>query len=259
VSDYRRRRLQPEEPRGGGGGLPIFPLIVLVVFAGLLLGGVLAKFFGSGGAPAPSPQPTFTPLPTEANTPTFAPARVAAASPSPMPSPSLTPYATPTPRATATPVATATASATPTNRPTPTAAPSANETETPTAAQTATPAAKPTREVTPRPTPVSTPSPALITGPATADHAVAIVRSYLNALANGESSFATGYLQSGLPTEDFMKGGRVTNVQATPNADGSFFVTAQMTAPGGVYTENFRVVNGPQGLQITDHTPSVSH
>ncbi len=56
-----------------------------------------------------------------------------------------------------------------------------------------------------------------------------------------------------------MKGGKVTNVQATANGDGSFFVTTQMTAPGGVYTENFRVENGPQGLQITDHTPSVSH
>jgi hypothetical protein len=99
----------------------------------------------------------------------------------------------------------------------------------------------------------------LITGAATADHAAAIVRSYLTALANGESSFATGYLRSGLPSEDFMKGGRVTNVQATPNGDGSFFVTAEMTAAGGVYTENFRVVNGPQGLQITDHTPSASH
>lgn len=56
-----------------------------------------------------------------------------------------------------------------------------------------------------------------------------------------------------------MKGGRVTSVQATPNGDGSFFVTAAMQTPGGAYTENFRVENGPQGLQITDHTPSVSH
>ncbi len=56
-----------------------------------------------------------------------------------------------------------------------------------------------------------------------------------------------------------MKGGKVTNVQATANGDGSFFVTAQMNAPAGVYTENFRVVNGPEGLQITDHTPSASH
>lgn len=56
-----------------------------------------------------------------------------------------------------------------------------------------------------------------------------------------------------------MKGGHVTNVQATDNGDGSFFVTAEMTANGGVYTENFRVVNGPEGLQITDHTPSASH
>lgn len=56
-----------------------------------------------------------------------------------------------------------------------------------------------------------------------------------------------------------MKGGRVTSVQATANGDGSFFVSAAMSAPGGSYTENFRVVSGAQGLQITDHTPSVSH
>jgi hypothetical protein len=260
VSDYRRRRLQPDDDNKGGGGLPIFPLIVLVIFAGLLLGGVLAKFLGGGGrVSAPSPAPTFTPLPTEAAAATPGATRVAEASPSPLPSPSATPRPTPTPRATASAGAIATASV----KPTPTSTPAATATASPTLAPTATPVPTPkptvkvTREVTPQPTP--TPSPALITGAATSDHAAAIVRSYLTALANGESSFATGYLRTGLPTEDFMKGGKVTNVQATANDDGSFFVTAEMTAQGGVYTENFRVVNGPQGLQITDHTPSVSH
>ena len=66
-------------------------------------------------------------------------------------------------------------------------------------------------------------------------------------------------MRQGLPTEDFMKGGKVLNVQATPNGDGSFFVTAAMQAAGGSYTENFRVENGPNGLQITQHSPSVTH
>jgi hypothetical protein len=256
--------LQPDEPKsGGGGGLPIFPLIVLVVFAGLLLGGILAKFMGNRGVQVPTPAPSFTPLPTEAAT--REPQAVAQV---PSPSPKTTPTAKPTPEPSPSATASASASAKPSATPTAATTESASASPAPTATPKA--VAKTTATplvVTPAPTPKPTvhpatpspsPSPALITGAATSDHAAAIVRSYLNAMANGESSFATGYLRRGLPTEDFMKGGHVTSVQATANGDGSFFVTAQMVAPAGNYTENFRLENGPNGLQITDHTPSAS-
>lgn len=266
MSEYRRRRIEPDEPKGGGG-LPIFPLIVLVIFAGLLLGGGLAKFLGRGGGPSvPTPVPTVTPLPTESATPSLAP------TPSPTPHATHSPKPTAKPSPSATPAATATPSPTPSPAASPTVKPSPKPSTEPTEL-IITPAPKPTKKPvthaqkpppappTPAPTlaPTPSPTPALITGAPTADHAAAIVRSYLTALANGHSSFATGYLRSGLPSEDFMKGGRVTNVQATANGDGSFFVTAAMETPAGSFTENFRVENGPNGLQITQHSPSVTH
>jgi hypothetical protein len=108
------------------------------------------------------------------------------------------------------------------------------------------------------PTPTDTPTPALITGEATADHAASIVRSYLNALANGEESFATGYLRSGLPNESFVtKGARIQNVLATQTGNGAFNVTALIVSAGGTYNETFTLQTGPNGLQIVDHTPSV--
>ncbi len=55
-----------------------------------------------------------------------------------------------------------------------------------------------------------------------------------------------------------MSGGRVTDVSASRNDDGSFSAVAVMVTPGGNYTETFRLVNTPNGLQITDHTP-VAH
>src|SRR5579863_9608889 len=56
----RRRRLD-DEP---SGGLPLFPLILVVVLAGLLLGGVLAHFFGgSNGASSPGKSVAVAPQP----------------------------------------------------------------------------------------------------------------------------------------------------------------------------------------------------
>ena len=42
MSEHRRRRLEEES----GGGLPLFPLVLVVILAGLLMGGLLAHFLG---------------------------------------------------------------------------------------------------------------------------------------------------------------------------------------------------------------------
>ena len=82
------------------------------------------------------------------------------------------------------------------------------------------------------------------------------MRSYLNALANGQDSFATGYLKEGLPTETFVtKGSKITNIQATQTGQGAYNVTALIESTAGTYNESFTVQAGPQGMQITDHVP----
>lgn len=79
----------------------------------------------------------------------------------------------------------------------------------------------------------------------------------MSALANGEESFATGYLRSGLPNESFVtKGSRIENVQATQTGNGAFNVTAIIVSSGGTYNESFTLQTGPNGLQIVDHTPT---
>ncbi|MDE2481894.1 MAG: hypothetical protein KGN02_06860 [bacterium] len=247
----RRRRLDPEEPKGG---LPIFPLIIVVVLAGFLLGGLLSRLHKSPATPvAEATAPTITPIPQA--TATLAPR----ATPLPAVSASASPSATPSPHARAS--ASATASSTPSAAPT--ASASVAPTSTPTAAPTVifiTPAPKATKRATPVPTPsptpkpTATPTPVQITGAASADHAAAIVSSYLAALARGQQSLATGYLMRGLPNESFMSAAaRVSGVQSTKNADGSFKVTADIATPTGEYFETFKVEPGPQGLQISDH------
>ena len=251
MDDYRRRRRldSPQEPKGG---IPIVPLIVLVIFAGLLLGGGLAKFFGRGGGAQPTSAPTFTPLPSAELT----------ASPSPTPSHKASPSPSMTPSSSPSPSASAHATPTASPKPSPTATPTASPTPkgviiiTPTPKATTKPSERPATPK-PAPTPTETPTPALITGAVSADHAAGIVRSYLSALANGEESFSTGYLRSGLPNESFItKGSRIENVQATQTGNGSFNVTALIVSAAGTYNETFTLRNGPNGLQIVDHTPT---
>jgi len=82
------------------------------------------------------------------------------------------------------------------------------------------------------------------------------VRSYIGALANGDSATATGYLASGIPTESFINPNvnvQVTNMQTARNGDGSFTVTAQIQTAKGSYLETFTLRSGPYGMQITDH------
>jgi hypothetical protein len=179
LSDYpRRRRLEPEPPKRGG--IPIIPLMVLVILGGLLLGGLLTKFFGTGGAQAPTPAPTFTPLPGVSATfaPTFSPVPPPTPSPHTSPSRSHAPTATPLPSATllpgTTPAATAKAVVV-ASHPTPHSTP-AIVILTPTPIPARAPTLPPATATPPPVVAAPTSTPVLITGSNSAEHASAIGR-----------------------------------------------------------------------------------
>ena len=254
MDDYTRprRRIEPgKPPRRGGGGIPILPLVLVVVFAGLLLGGLLAKFMGSR-SPLPeaaSPAPSITPIAAAAPTPTLAPTATIPPSSEPSPSASpttaATPTATPKPKAEPkpSPTQTAVAVATPTVRPsviflTPAPLPSATKSGEAKTAEL--------------PAPTETPAPIAPGGGS--DRATSVVHSYIAALARGDDSSATSYLMTGLPSEKFIgPGAKITSINTTKNDDGSYKVTADIQTQSGEYFETFKVENGPNGMQISDH------
>jgi hypothetical protein len=246
VEEYpRRRRLTPQEPKSGGG-IPIFPLIILVVFAGLLLGGLLAKVFGGGFGGGGSPTPP---------TATFAPRATPHREASPTPSSSTPPSASPS--------SSALASAQPSASASPSASPSATPTPRPSviyitpAPKPSVPAGATTAGPTPTQEPTQEPTQVLITGAATPDHAAAIVRAYLGAVSRGDESTAAGYLAHGLPNESFLtSAAKITDVETSRAGANGFTVTASITTPSGGYYETFTLQTGPYGMQITDHTIS---
>jgi hypothetical protein len=263
VSDApRRRRSEEDNGGGGGGGLPLFPLVLVVVFAGLLLGGVLARFFGGAkSAPAqatPPPQVEFTIAPAPSTTPL----RIAKASPA------------------ASPLvhASARASARPTIEPSPTLSPSASPAASPSGSAEPKPSAKPRASETPRVVIVTPPPHTATSGPAgvtsapatpaavaaantpapnfgasSSDQAATVVRSYLGALARGDRATATTYLAHGLPSENFMDAGaRILSVRSEP-AGNQYKVSADVQTSSGEYYVTFTLAQGTGGLQITDH------
>jgi hypothetical protein len=257
LSDYpRRRRLEPEPPKRGG--IPIIPLMILVVLCGLALGGLLTKFLGTGGAKAPTSAPSFTPLPEA--TATFTSAESLAPSPSPTSSrnpakASPSALASESPKASASP----NAAVSPVEKPkpqatrvvivlTPTPPPTHTATNVPATNATAT---APPVVAAPTATPV------LIVGANTSEHAASIVNAYVGALARGDSSTAAGYLASGLPTETFINPNvtvSVSDLRTSRNSDGSYTVTAQITTSKGTYFGTFVLRMGPYGMQITEHS-----
>lgn len=274
MSDYpRRRRLEPEPPKRGG--LPIVPLVVLIVLGGLFLGGLLTKFFGPSAVQVPTPRPSFTPLPQA--TATFAPrftptpeARHRAEPKKPRPRS--------TPKAIASPHVRASISPVPTPSPVPPSSPSpvtpspfathayraahvphAASVAARSAVTAAPPPPPPVIIVTPTPAATAsvTATPVLITGANSGEHAAAIVRAYIAALARGDSATAAGYLASGLPSESFVNPDvsvKITNVQTSRNEDGSYGVTAQIVTSRGTYLESFTLKMGTYGMQIIDHS-----
>jgi len=248
--------------------------MVLVILGGLLLGGLLTKFFGTGGASAPSPNPTFTPLP--GSTATYAPSAAPTPASTPTGRPSVKPAraaerrASPPPSASASPTASASPSARPSRKPKPKlrtlAHPSPSHlapvivlTPTPAAtvsAPTPTPPPPPPTLVS-TPQPIVSSTPVLITGANNSAHAAAIVRAYIAALARGDTATAAGYLASGLPTETFINPNvsvNVSDLRASRNDDGSFNVTVQIVTSKGSYLASFTLSSQPYGLQITNHS-----
>ncbi|HTZ55949.1 MAG TPA: hypothetical protein VMB20_12880 [Candidatus Acidoferrum sp.] len=255
MSDYpRRRRLEPEPPKRGG--IPIVPLMILVVLCGLALGGLLTKFFGAGAVQTPTPAPSFTPLPEA--TATF----TVAATPAPVSTPSTRPTraqktAAPLPSVTLIPGTTPAPSSKP--RATPKPRPKATQVVivlTPTPAPTRAPVASAT--ATPPPVVAApTATPVLITGVNNSEHAASIVSAYIAALARGDSSTAAGYLAGGLPTETFINPNVTVNVsdmRTARNNDGSYNVTAQIVTSKGTYFASFVLRMGAYGMQITQHS-----
>ena len=99
----------------------------------------------------------------------------------------------------------------------------------------------------------------LITGANNAEHAAAIVRAYVGALARGDSPSAAGYLASGLPTESFINPNvsvNIADLRSSRNDDGSFSVNTQIVTSKGTYLASFTLRMGPYGMQITSHSAS---
>ncbi len=243
TSEPRRRRRSGDEPPGG---LPLLPLIVLVILAGLLLGGVLAHFFGKSNSPAAptASNETAKPAPSPAH-------KLPSAAPSPTPS-----ATSPSPTASTT----HSPSPAPSSTPTPKPKPSPSATTAPTAKETV-PSAKPTAAPTPTPAathvPAATHAPAATNAPAeppSETQAVGIVRSYLSALARGDRASAASYLAHGSPSESFMNSSsHVDSVRVATVGAQQYQVTAAVQSGGSEYYVTFTVGPGTNGLAITDH------
>ena len=244
-----------DEP--GGGGLPLFPLVLVVIFAGLLLGGVLAHFFGGtnqrpksastavAAVPpiVPTPAPTPPVLATTTPSPTFAPSPTSAPSATPSPTPPVlsTPRVVPTPKRLA-------KALTQTMPPAPSATPPLASTAkaAPVAHVATSPKAFPVATVAAAPKPVAEVS--------SDDRATTIVRSYLGALARGDRTAASAYLAHGAPSEVFMgSGARIESIRSASVGAEQYKVTADVQTESGEYYVTFTLEPGPGGLQITDH------
>ncbi|MDP9023768.1 MAG: hypothetical protein M3N13_00145 [Candidatus Eremiobacteraeota bacterium] len=251
MNEYpRRRRLAPDEPPRGGG-IPIFPLIIVVIFAGLLLGGLIAHFSQKrdNSVAAASPFPGVTPInggaPLATVTERPTPKAAVAGPPSPHP----TPHASPRASNSAEPL--------PSPSPKPSHASSLTPVKTPSTRPsviivTPPPSRLPENTIAPKSasTPVAAENPKISTNDATG-----VVRGYLAALTRGDESSAASYLASGLPNETFMTtAARVVTVNTAKNTDGTFKVSADIQTPTGEYFETFTVATGSNGLQIVDHT-----
>ncbi|MBV9233800.1 MAG: hypothetical protein JO030_07145 [Candidatus Eremiobacteraeota bacterium] len=246
-------REPPRRRRGDGepseGGLPLFPLVLVVILAGLLLGGALAHFFGgSNRSPSPATRIAIAPATTQ---PTIEPSNAIPATRTPAPvrtRPAATPRGTPT--------AEPTAAATPTTAETAAVTPKATRRI---AAASATPALVARATVAPAPIrPTAAPSHlAVAAGPTNAPSSsdpAGVVRAYLGALARGDRQTASGYLAHGTPTESFMTpGARIATIRSSSIGAQQYRVTADVQTGSGEYYVTFTVGAGPGGLQITDH------
>jgi hypothetical protein len=234
----------------------LIPLVLVVIFAGLLLGALLAHFFGGG----PGKQPANTTAIARA-TPVFA-------------TPDSGATATPAPSITTSPRTSASPLARPSSAPSPTASPSTSPTPSASTTPGATPS--PHRTVHPvthasvvaalppapresiaratAPAVISTAAP--VTAPAAPSgsaRAESVVRSYLSAVASGNRALATTYLAGGVPGEVFMDStAHVVSLNSASSGTG-YRVSADVVTSNGEYALTFSLSPGASGLQITDH------
>lgn len=261
MNDAPRRRRSSEEDSGsgGGGGLPLFPLILVVIFAGLLLGGVLAKFFGGRASPKATPPPqTFTIAPAQSQAPLAMATRAATPRPIPTPTPSGTgkPSEKPSEKPSPNPSASALPSASPTRKPSPKPVPTPSSRVVYVTPAPHRPTQAPNNVFTPSaatPAAASAATPAPNYVPGTSDQAASIVRSYLGALARGDRATATTYLAHGLPSEGFIDANsRIVSIH-NENSASPYKVSADVQTSTGEYYITFTLQQGTGGLQIVDH------
>jgi hypothetical protein len=256
VSEQRRRRRSDETRESGG--LPLIPLVLVVIFAGLLLGALLAHFFGGG----PGKQPADTTAIARA-TPVFATPNSGEASATPVPSVTTSPRtsASPSARPSSTPSPSASPSNSPTLRPStsPGATPSPHHSPHPVTHASVVavlPSATP-RESVERATPpvvIATATPiAAPAAPSGSERAESVVRSYLSAVASGNRALATTYLAGGVPGEVFMDSGAHVVSLKSASAGTGYRVSADVVTSNGEYALTFSLSPGASGLQITDH------
>lgn len=277
---YTPRRRRGDEEQHEGGGLPVIPLVIIVIFAGLLLGGLLAHFFGSresGAQQAMSPS-LLTPVPSPTLIPSPTPFRrahhvaVARLSPTPSATPTATPRAS-TPKPTAKPAPGPSATPAPTPLVTPRMVPVVTQAPHTEPQPTQAPRPQPTQApatplpavitASPRPPPAAAPSERPVERAAVrvasrprgmdTDDPAEVVRAYLYALEHGNASQAASYLAFGDPAEPFMRGAHVADIESSNNGDGTYLVTADVRARTGEYRVTFTVAALPQGMVITDH------
>lgn len=276
MSDERPRRRRsvtspPEEPRGA---FPLFPLFIVVILAGLGLGFLLSRHFGSQRqttttkttattlaaptqAPTDSPAPNAEPTQTQSAQPTSSPSASPSAPPKPPPAPRQTPHRvalnSPQPKPVVKPSPSPSAIATPSPKPPPpTAAPRPVPTAPP-VVHTARPATP--KPATPKPA-TSKPAPPPATGGAAASQ---LARSYLDALISGDTGTANRLLNRSSGSSVFPEQGivnrtsTITSIRSTDNHDGTYKIEAELSGSNGNFYCTYQTAHGEAGEYLTDN------
>ncbi len=237
--------------------LPLFPLFIVVVLAGLALGAFLSQRFSarSSSPPqfathTPTSGPLITPTPLRRASLSLNKVKTRAVAPSrkPLPTPSISSLPSQSASPSRTPIGS-------TPRP---VARVALRTPKPAAPKpVAVPAA--TRSPIIRSTPIhiaraAAPPPSQ-NG---ADAAAAVARDYLSALMRGDNRTANSLLGKSpsslpeFPEQSFLTpSSHITDLHATPNGDGTYKVEAEVASPHGTFFVTFHI----SGNVITDHYP----
>ncbi|PZR56682.1 MAG: hypothetical protein DLM50_07570 [Candidatus Meridianibacter frigidus] len=256
----RTRRSGYDGP--AGKHLPILPLAIIVILAGLALGALAARFLGRS---AEQPAAT-TAQPQNASAAPVPTAAPETAVPPPKPSRSAvvvmlrTPGSLPANRASARATFHRIALATP--KPSLSAVPAQSLNIPPTrrpsvasASVAVAPATPRVRPISARP-PIAAPSPM---SPSPSESASNLARTYLTALMRGDRRSAAAALgqspeTSSLDESQFLdSSARITSVHTLPNGDGSYKVESEVTASKGTYFVTMQVSHVGDGYVITDH------